>query len=196
MQISRPISRKPLPANARRVFQGVIFDVYQWEVDGYDGKKMIFEKVKRPDTVVVFPVTEDGKIVLIFEEQPGTRPALGTVGGRVDEGEDILDAAKRELLEETGYEASEWLLFDAVQPASKIEWAVYTFIARGCKKVAAQNLDGGEKIQLRVVDFDQFVELGCSEFAESEMRIKLLEARLDPEKMRQIREVMLGESDR
>lgn len=42
----------------------------------------------------------------------------------------MFDAAKRELLEETGYEASEWFLYDAVQPASKIEWAVYTLKAK------------------------------------------------------------------
>ncbi len=57
MKIIRPESKQPMPANAKRVFKGVVFDTYQWEQDMYDGTKKTFEKLKRPDTVVVFPVS-------------------------------------------------------------------------------------------------------------------------------------------
>ena len=62
MEIKRPQSKQPLPENAKLVFKGVMFDTYQWEVDGYDGSKRIFEKLKRPDTVMIIPITEEGKI--------------------------------------------------------------------------------------------------------------------------------------
>lgn len=107
MNIPRPISRQPLPDTAQKVFSGKVFDVYQWEVDGYDGSKKVFEKVKRADTVLVLGVTEDKQIITTLQEQPGKQPFTGIAGGRVDEGEDVLVAAKRELLEETGYEATE-----------------------------------------------------------------------------------------
>src|SRR3989344_90768 len=104
MEIKRPKSKQPIPENAKRVFRGVIFDVYQWEQEMYDGTRTIFEKLKRPDTVVVFRVLPDGKIILTEQEQPGGKgPFIGATGGRVDEGEDILAVAKRELLEESGY---------------------------------------------------------------------------------------------
>jgi 8-oxo-dGTP pyrophosphatase MutT (NUDIX family) len=192
MNIKRPESKQPLPKNAKKVFKGIIFDVYQWEVDGYDGSKKIFEKLKRPDTVVVIAVTEDGQIILSKQEQPGKKLFIGAVGGRVDEGEDILEAAKRELLEETGYEAKEWVLFDAVQPVSKIEWAVYTFIAKGCKKVAKQNLDGAEKIELFYMDFEKFFESVLNDgFGDLEMKIKFLEAKLNPDKFDELKKLII-----
>ena len=184
MQIKKPVSEQPLPETAKKVFKGIIFDVYQWELEGYDGKVRTFEKLKRPDTAVIIPVTEDGKIIIAKQEQTGKKPFMGLVGGRLDEGEDPLEAAKRELLEETGYEAKEWSLFSSAQPLAKIEWAVYVFIARGCKKVAGQNLDGAEKVEMLFVDFDEFVEMTLGDESRDEwLKIKLLEAKLDPTKM-------------
>lgn len=184
MQIKKPVSDNPIPTHAKKVFKGKIFDVYQWEQEGYDGKVKIFEKLKRYDSALVIPVTEDGKIIIAKQEQPGVTPFVGLVGGRLDEGEEPLEAAKRELLEETGYEAIEWELFDASQPVSKIDWAVYLFIARGCKKVAEQNLDGAEKVELVSVNFEQFVEMMLADNCRDKwLKIKLLEAKLDPVKM-------------
>src|SRR3990167_320504 len=151
MKIKRPKSKQPIPDNAKKVFEGVLFDVYQWEQELFDGTKTTFEKLKRPDTVVVFPVLDNGKIILTKQKQPGKESFIGATGGRVDKGEDVLEAAKRELLEESGYTASKFILWDARHPTSKIDWVVYTFIAKGLKKVANINLDAGEKISLKPV---------------------------------------------
>ncbi len=158
----------------------------------FDGTTKTFEKLKRPDTVVVFPVLPDGKIILTEQEQPGKKPFIGATGGRADEGEDILTAAKRELLEETGYEAEEYILWDAQHPTSKIEWVVYTFIAKGLKKVADLDLDSGEKINLMPVTLDKMIEIATSRnasFYEKEIIAKLFEAKLDPEKMKELKEL-------
>jgi ADP-ribose pyrophosphatase len=189
MEPERPISEQPLPPHAKKVFAGVMFDVYQWEQEMYDGSTATFEKLKRPDTVVVFPVLDDGRILLTVQEQPGKAPFIGSAGGRVDAGEGILEAVKRELLEETGYEASEYTLWHAEQPTSKIEWAVFLFVAKGLKKVADLNLDAGEKITLKSVTFDEFVEIatGDDNFVEREIIPLLLKAKLDPAKMADLR---------
>src|SRR3989344_1513944 len=99
MKIQRPESKQPMPDDAKKVFNGKIFDVYQWEQELYDGTKVTFEKLKRPDTVVVFPVLDDGRIILTEQEQPNKKNFIGATGGRVDEGQDGFMAAKRELLE-------------------------------------------------------------------------------------------------
>lgn len=193
MDISPPPSRQPIPPHARRVFRGVIFDVYQWEQPAYDGTVKLFEKLKRPDTAVVIPVTAEGKIIVSRQEQPGKIPFVGCLGGRVDAGENALEAARRELLEESGFVSDDWTLFDAVQPTSKIEWVVYTFIARNCKKIAEQALDGAEKIELSLVDFDEFTGIVTDEhFGEQEIKIRFLEARNDPEKIELLRKKILG----
>ena len=193
MNIERPKSRQPIPDNAKRVFKGVIFDVYQWEQEMYDGARTIFEKIKRSDTVIVFPVLPNGKIILTEQEQPGSEPFIGATGGRVDKGEDVLDAAKRELLEESGYEAEEFILWDAQQPMNKIDWAVYTFIAKGLKKVGDMNLDGGEKIKLFPVTLDELIDIAINseprKFGEKEIIYKLFRAKLDPEKYKKLKEL-------
>ena len=165
-----------------------MFDVYQWEQELFDGTMATFEKIRRPDTVVVFPVLPDGKILLTEQEQPGKEPFIGATGGRVDDGESVLDAAKRELLEESGYEASEFILWDARQPVSKIEWAVYKFIAKGLRKVADMDLDAGERIGLRPVTFDELLVVAEDErFSEKEIMKDLLVARYVPEKQEELK---------
>jgi hypothetical protein len=91
------IPKKSFPPHAKRVFEGVIFDVYQWEQELYDGRTVMFERLVRPDTVTVYGVLPDGKILLAEQEQPGKPAFVGPTGGRVDPGEDALTAAKREL---------------------------------------------------------------------------------------------------
>jgi ADP-ribose pyrophosphatase len=191
--LPRPISAQPLPKNATKVFTGVIFDVYQWPQMLFDGSTKTFEKLKRPDTVVVIPVTEEGEIIMTHQEQSGKAPFQSFAGGQVEEGEDILAAAARELREETGYEAAEYVLLDAVQPSSKIEWAVYTFVARGCRKVDIQHLDAGEKVAMELISFDQFVQVVSAEdFHEVDLVIRVLHAKLDPFKMTALKSIILG----
>ncbi|MBI5734116.1 MAG: hypothetical protein HY973_04220, partial [Candidatus Kerfeldbacteria bacterium] len=71
MKIERPLSKQAMPPDAKLVFKGVVFEVYQWEITGYDGQKRVFEKLKRPDTAMVIPVIKEGKIVVAQQEQPG-----------------------------------------------------------------------------------------------------------------------------
>jgi 8-oxo-dGTP pyrophosphatase MutT (NUDIX family) len=190
MEIERPKSNQPIPNNAKRVFRGVLFDVYQWEQEMFDGTRAIFEKIKRPDTVNILSILPDGKILLTEQEQPGTNHFIGLIGGRVDEKENILVAAKRELLEESGYEAEEFILWHAEQPINKIDWAIYTFIAKGLKKVSEMNLDAGEKIKLNPVTFDELIEIATSKsFYERDIAVRFFEAKLDPKKYKELKEL-------
>src|SRR5690242_8634750 len=87
MEIKRPESGQPIPEHAKRVFEGDIFDVWQWEQELYDGSSKIFEKLKRDDTVTVAASTPERKLMLLKDEQPGREPVLTFPGGRMDEGE-------------------------------------------------------------------------------------------------------------
>lgn len=152
----RPLPPKAnvIPDNAKAVFVGEIFTVYQWQQEMFDGSFETFEMLKRPDTVVVIAIDE-GKIVTLNEEQPGgTKRKNILPKGRVDPTDmSILEAAQRELREETGMEFSDWRLLQINQPHSKIEWFVYTFVAQ--KKIAQHHpsVDPGEKIEVLWSDF-------------------------------------------
>ena len=188
MKIERPKENQPIPSHAERVFKGIIFDVYQWEQELYDGTKATFEKLRRMDSAKVFPVLSDGRILLLEQSQPGKEPYVGGVGGRMEEGEEALDAVKRELLEETGYEASEFILLQAAHTTAKTDYVVYYFIAKGCKKVTEQSLDSGERISLLPVTFDEFLQMARSKhFIDKDMVPLLYEALLVPAKKEELK---------
>lgn len=149
--------KSKIPPHATRVFKGVIFDVYQWQQEMYDGSTRPFEMLKRPNTVMVL-ATEGDKVLLARQEQPGKAPYYDYLGGRADDGEAPLETAKRELLEESGMVSDDWELWATDTFAGKIEWHTFYFIARNCRKVQEPQLDGGEKVDLVRVPFDEFVQ--------------------------------------
>lgn len=188
MKIERPKSAQPIPPNATKVFKGKLFDVYQWEQTLYDGTIQTFEKVKRPDTVVIIPVLDDKMILLTEQEQPGRGFFVDAPSGRIEEGEEVMHAAQKELIEETGYEAAEYVLWKTEQPLSKIEWVVYVFIAKGCKKVTEKNPDAGEKISIKPVSFQEFLEQAKNkQFRAKELVADLLEALYDEAKKEELK---------
>ncbi len=142
-----------VPDQAELVFQGMIFDVYQWPQKLFDGSEHRFEMLKRPDTVNVICVV-DGKVLVIDDEQPHLGSRRSFPGGRVDpEDTDVLAAAKREILEETGYVFKNWRLIKVSQPYRKIEWFMYLFLARDVESKHEPVLDPGEKIDVKPMAF-------------------------------------------
>lgn len=148
-----------IPESAKKVFEGVIFDVYQWQLAVFDGSMSTWEMIRRPDTVTVVGVTGD-KILVIDDNQPHVGSRVSFPGGRVDsDDESSLHAAKREMLEETGYEFEDWKLVKVWQPHTKLEWFIYLFIALDGKKIKDPSPDAGEKITLELLDFDKVKNL-------------------------------------
>ncbi len=137
-----------IPENATCVFKGMIFDVYQWPQQMFDGTIETFEMLRRPDSVFIIAIDDDGSLITQDEEQPsGVIRRAHCPAGRVDvEDFSVLDAAKRELEEETGFRMANWRLFEVAQPERKIEWFIHTFVAWGVKEVVPTRHDAGEKI--------------------------------------------------
>ncbi len=148
-----------IPDNAKRVFEGKLFDVYQWEQEMFDGSTAIFEKVTRIPSVQLIVVTENKKLILLNEEQPFRGKYVSMPGGMVEKNETHLQAAKKELLEELGMKAKELILWKEVNFGDKVDWPCYYYIAKGCKKVAEEQHEVGEKIEPLFVDFDEFIEM-------------------------------------
>ena len=95
--------------------------------------------LERPDAAIIFPLTKEGEVVLVRQYRPAIeRMELGLLAGLVERGEEPEKAARRELLEETGYAGGEWEPVGALAslPSLKDNWA-YLFIARGVEYATA-----------------------------------------------------------
>ena len=104
------------------------------------------------------------KIIITHQTQPRKDWFYDYPGGRVDaEDESELEAAKRELREETGLVFKNWKLVEVNQPFSKIDWLVYTFVASELAAQTQQELDAGEKIEVLAVSLLELQELAKSE---------------------------------
>lgn len=172
-----------IPESAKRVFEGIIFDVYQWQQTMFDGSVATFERLKRPSTLTVIAV-QNGTIMMAEEEQPGSSKHLSLFGGRQEKGEDPLAGAQRELLEESGLISNDWELYRIYEPVAKMDWQVYVFIARNCQSAAEQKIDSGERIVAKTYSIDEFINLACtSAFSDRDLAIDIMRMRLDPDPM-------------
>ena len=103
-----------------------------------------------PDYVNVAVLTQDGEFLCFRQTKyaiAGT--SLASVGGYLEPGEEPLAAAKRELLEETGYEAPEWADLGHYRVAGNRGVATaYLFLARGARRVTEPDADDLEEQQL------------------------------------------------
>ena len=187
----------PIPKNAKKVFQGEIFSVYQWKQKMFDGSFKIFERVKRQDTVIVI-ATVKNKVVILKQRQPGTSWYYSTPAGRMDiPGEKPFAAAKRELLEETGMTSKDFFLWKKHSSTGKLSYTVYFYIARNCTKVAEQKLDAGEKIKVELISFDDYLKLsddnkaGIRSFMHQSL-IDMYKARLDKKYKNYLKKTLFG----
>ncbi len=153
-----PDNARLVPDEAKRVFNGEIFDVYQWEQKMYDGSFQTFEMAKRSDTVQIIGIFENSIIVLDEQQPDGTERFSSLPGGRIDASDSSeLEAANREMLEETGYSFKNWKLLNVRQPQRKIEWFIYTFVAWGVINKTDQQIDQGEKIFVKNLEWKDFL---------------------------------------
>lgn len=107
-----------------------------------------------PDWVNVIAITKDGKFIMERQYRHGA----GKTGwelpcGVIEKGEEPLEAAKRELEEETGYGGGEWshLMSLSPNPSNHTNMA-HTFVARGVEKVSSPHLDATEDLSVYLLD--------------------------------------------
>lgn len=128
------------------VFKGALLNVRKDRVALPNGKESIREYIVHPGAVVILAFLPNGN--LLFERQfryPLRRVFLELPAGKIDPGEAIIDTARRELLEETGYAASEWEYLGMMHPCiGYSDERIEIFAARGLHLVGEKQLDHNE----------------------------------------------------
>jgi len=163
-----PKSRKSVARviSSKSVFRGPVFSVVSQQVEEPDGVRVRRDIVEHPGSIVILAVDESGKSPRVLLERQYRHAAGARLwelpAGSLDPGEKPLPAARRELLEETGYTASKWekALYFYVSPGFLSE-SMHVYLARELKKGKAQPEDD-ERIAVRFFLLKQAVKMAMT----------------------------------
>lgn len=130
--------------DSRTVFQGDLLQVLKDSVRLPDGRLSAREYVRHPGAVMMLPLTDDGRVVLVRQYRYAlNRHFIEVPAGKMEAGEAPLDTARRELREECGIEAASWEHLTTLHPCigysdERIEF----FVARSLVSVGGTPEDG------------------------------------------------------
>ncbi len=180
-----------LPKHAICVFKGILFDVYHWEQELFDGTTKTFEAVIRCGSVQVIYVNPDNTITLFKESQPHVGEFISLPGGQVDEGEEVEEAMKREIKEELGVDVEQFSLWQAIVPMKKLIWPTYYYIVKGDGKPVTPQRDAGEIITPYTVSFDEFLkEVENPKFRNQQLSNMIYRIKHNPKQLEKLKKAL------
>ena len=141
------------------VWQGQIFDINRLRVQLPDGRSALRDVVRHPGAVAIVALTDDGRICLVRQY----RTALGRVtvevpAGKLDPGEDPLECAHRELLEETGMQAERMAFLTTIATGVGFcDEVIHVYMATGLT-FAASSPDADEFINVDLVPLNELID--------------------------------------
>lgn len=144
--------------SSKKVLSATLFNVVE-ETLSAKNKEFNFSTVYTHATSSVIPVTPKGEIYLIKQYRYlFGETMLGIISGFIDEGESSLEAAKRELKEEAGIEASQWeLLTKIVAMRSVVKHTINLYMAKNLE-ISTSNLQDEEEIELVKMPLEEAVD--------------------------------------
>jgi 8-oxo-dGTP pyrophosphatase MutT (NUDIX family) len=126
------------------------------------GQKIDYFVFEQPDFVTIVAFTRDNKLILQRQYRHPVKKWIWQMpAGRIEKGESLQKAARRELLEETGYKTgSKIISLPFLHPSiGRSDQKAYTVIMRDCVKVAEPKLEPGEDLETRLVTFDEALKM-------------------------------------
>lgn len=135
-----------------------------------DNKTKTFEIHKGGEVVIVLPITDQKEVVCVTQYRVGPQQTMTELpGGFVDLDESPLQAAKREVLEETGY-TGDFKQIASIYPDSYSTIKRHVFVCTNAKKVQESNLDDSEFLEINLLpiqDFRKHIQKGMLTHLES-----------------------------
>lgn len=105
----------------------------------------------------ILALTPDGRVVIARQYRWGPDRIMHDLpAGMIEHGESALDAAERELREETGYVSDEWVSLGSSPVLASLSFVKHFFLARNCSRIGDQDLDASEFIEVELLDHETF----------------------------------------
>lgn len=122
-----------------------------------DQKNARFYRLHFPDWANIFAITPENEVVFVHQFRQGVMEyTLELPGGVLEAGEDPVEGAKRELVEETGFTAEEWIQLGPVYPNPAIQDnRCFTFIAKNARRTHPTAFDADEELELEMIPLAQ-----------------------------------------
>lgn len=152
------LTEKTLERNM--VFQGKIINMRQDKVELENGRTATRDVIEHPGGVCVLPLTDDGKIIIVRQFRYPYQEVLPELpAGKLEPGgEEPLECGRRELEEETGMTAEEFLSLGTMYPSpGYCEEVIHMYLAKGLHK-SVQRLDEDEFLEVEQLPFEQVLE--------------------------------------
>ncbi len=146
---------------SERLQRCTVFDLDRVRFEPPDGPAKDYWVVEAPDWINIIPLTDDGRVVLVRQYRFGIEGfTLEIPGGMCEGAEPPLDAARRELREETGYDAREIVPLGWVHPNPAVQTnRCHSFLALGAHPAGDPRPDEDEAFEVSTVPLDRIPSL-------------------------------------
>ena len=154
------IKFKEKTITSENIYKGKILNLRVDEIELPDGRNSVREIVEHSGGVTIIAITDDNEILLVKQyRKPAEDVLLEIPAGKLEDGEVPLSCAKRELVEETGYQTNEInKLFSFYTSPGYSNEIIHIFIARGLTFIG-QNPDNDEFIEVVKIKKQEIMEL-------------------------------------
>ena len=164
--------------NSRQIFDGIVVKLFVDDVELPDGKKAIREIVRHPGAVCVIPIDSDDNVIMIKQfRYPFSEVLLEVPAGKLEPGEDPLEAVKRELEEESGVVADNVEYIGPMYTTVAIlDEKIHMYLATGLTYKNAHP-DDGEFLEVEKIPLKTLVEMAMDgKIPDAKTQIAILKA--------------------
>ena len=149
--------------NKNYIYKGKILNLRRDDAVLPNGKPCVREIVEHAGGVTVAALTDDDKLIFVRQfRYPYMKVLLELPAGKLEKGEDPLESGKRELLEETGCTAEEYISLGEFYPScGYTDEVIYLYLAKGLK-FGAQSLDEDEFLNVEKIPLEKAVKMVMS----------------------------------
>ena len=142
------------------VHQGKVFTLVRENVTLENGTTTDVEFIEHPGAAAIIPMLSDTRVVLLKQYRHALKNYIWEIpAGTLDPQEEIIDCARRELTEETGFSAAQWHRLGEITPVPGYsDERIHIFLAADLQP-AGRHLDADEVIEVKEVDFFKALEM-------------------------------------